>query len=536
MANLEQYRKATGPLPGQYEAWQIFGAGFDNVGKSGKPVVLPLREPKSNEVLLRVDAVGLCQSDIKIIKQGNAHARLRGRNLAADPTVLGHECSVTVVKVGKQWANAFKPGDRFIVQADIYYKGENFAFGYLIPGGLAEYAYLDERALAGDEGCYLLPVQPDTGYSAAALSEPWACVEMSYSLEERLEPGNNQMLIVTDEPSAWDEANPDAILAPRSLDGLGDAKYDDIIVPAPTPAMVAELARHLRKNGVMFLLGKPAESGPVLLDIGRIHYEGIRIYGGGDDMDAIRAANVRHDLKPRGSALFLGAGGPMGQMHVQRACELPNGPSRVVVTDLDRARLDHIAGRFGDIARANGVELLTFAPSQFNAQAEMDAHLRSLAPDGYDDVVVMVAVAGLVPGAVSLAADGGLVNIFAGVGIGSGAGIELDDLCRGVKMFGSSGSRISDLAKVLRLVEEKKLNTNLSVAAIGGLACVREGLEGVEKATYPGKVVIYTQIPDLPLIPVDEAPQRLPDIAETLGPGRTWTQEAENALLEKYAK
>ena len=77
-----------------------------------------LREPKDNEILLRVDALGLCLSDIKIIKQGGDHPRLRGRDLA-----------------------------------DIYYEGVNFAFGYMIPGGLAQYSYLDERALDGDEGC-----------------------------------------------------------------------------------------------------------------------------------------------------------------------------------------------------------------------------------------------------------------------------------------------------------------------------------------------------------------------------------------------
>jgi threonine dehydrogenase-like Zn-dependent dehydrogenase len=83
--------------------------------------------------------------------------------LKKEPIVLGHECSVTVVKAGKQWKDNFKKGDRFIVQADIYYNGVGYAFGYLIPGGMEQYTYLDERVLAGDDGCYLLPVQPTTG-------------------------------------------------------------------------------------------------------------------------------------------------------------------------------------------------------------------------------------------------------------------------------------------------------------------------------------------------------------------------------------
>ena len=93
MSKLENYKKAEAPLPQTYQAWQVFGAGLENVGRDGKPVTVPLREPKDDEVLVRVDALGLCLSDMKIIAQGGNHPRLRGRDLANDPTVLGHECA-----------------------------------------------------------------------------------------------------------------------------------------------------------------------------------------------------------------------------------------------------------------------------------------------------------------------------------------------------------------------------------------------------------------------------------------------------------
>ena len=176
MSKLDTYRQAQQALPANYEAWQVFGAGLENVGRDGKSVTVPMRAPAANEVLLRIDALGLCLSDMKIINQGGNHPRLRGRDLQNDPTVLGHECAATIVAVGENWKDQFQPGQRFIVQADIYYKGIGYAFGYMIPGGLAEYAFLDERGLAGDEGCYLLPVKESTGFSEAALSEPWACV------------------------------------------------------------------------------------------------------------------------------------------------------------------------------------------------------------------------------------------------------------------------------------------------------------------------------------------------------------------------
>ena len=87
---------------------------------------------------------------------------------------------------------------------------------------------------------------------------------------------------------------------------------------------------------------------------------------------------------------------------------------------------------------------------------------------------------------------------------------------------------------MLQLVEEKKLNTNLSVAAIGGMNAGREGLEGVKSARFPGKTVIYTQIPELPLMSIEEVPQRIPGLKDRLSPQGAWTKEAEEALLEMY--
>jgi threonine dehydrogenase-like Zn-dependent dehydrogenase len=284
----------------------------------------------------------------------------------------------------------------------------------------------------------------------------------------------------------------------------------------------------------MYLLDTPLVQGAVSLDIGRIHYEGVRYYGGGNDLPSVQQANARHDLLPGGEALFLGAGGPMGQMHVQRAIEISMGPRLIVVTDLDRDRLDHIERRFGDLVHRHGVQLVTFAPSQFDSPAAMKEHLLALAPGGYDDVVVMAPVARLIPEAIEYAADNAVVNVFAGVGIGNKADIQLNDLCRGIKIIGSSGSRISDLRKVLDMVERRELNTNISVAAIGGLNAGREGLEGVNQARFPGKTVIYPQIPDLPLMSVEEAGRYVPELADKLGPSNTWTKEAEETLIEKF--
>ena len=77
--------------------------------------------------------------------------------------VLGHEVALTVVQVGANLQERFHVGERFIMQADIYYKGVGLAYGYALPGGLSQYNVVGKEILDGDEGCYLLPVKPETG-------------------------------------------------------------------------------------------------------------------------------------------------------------------------------------------------------------------------------------------------------------------------------------------------------------------------------------------------------------------------------------
>ncbi|HOD95906.1 MAG TPA: alcohol dehydrogenase catalytic domain-containing protein [Candidatus Hydrogenedentes bacterium] len=536
MSKLDTYRQAQQALPANYEAWQVFGAGLENVGRDGKSVTVPMRAPAANEVLLRIDALGLCLSDMKIINQGGNHPRLRGRDLQNDPTVLGHECAATIVAVGENWKDQFQPGQRFIVQADIYYKGVGYAFGYMIPGGLAEYAFLDERGLAGDEGCYLLPVKESTGFSEAALSEPWACVVMSYALDERVTPTGAAQLVVADDPADWAEKLPRAQRVPKSLDGLADdARFDDIILVAPTPALVETLGDRLNPNGIMFLLGDPAEDGDAQIDVGAIHYQNKRYLGGGSTLEEVAEANRRIDLLPGGTSLFIGAGGPMGQMHVQRAIEMRNGSGCVVVTDLDRGRLTHIEKRFGDLAKERNVKLITLAPGDFEDQQAMNLRMAALGgANGYDDVVVLAPVPALVKQAVELSAKNAFVNLFAGLATGTRASVSLRQICRGVKMIGCSGSRIKDLRDVLNMVEAGTLDSNRSVAAIGGLDAAHKGLAAVKNAVYPGKTVIYPQIPSFPLTAIDELVAKEPEIAAALGTGGVWTNEAEKLFLEKY--
>jgi hypothetical protein len=69
------------------------------------------------------------------------------------------------------------------------------------------------------------------------------------------------------------------------------------------------------------------------------------------------------------------------------------------------------------------------------------------------------------------------------------------------------------------------------VAAIGSLEAVRDGMQAVMDTSFPGKVVIYPHIKELPLTSLADLKDRLPSVYAKLKNGREWTNEAEDELL-----
>jgi threonine dehydrogenase-like Zn-dependent dehydrogenase len=223
----------------------------------------------------------------------------------------------------------------------------------------------------------------------------------------------------------------------------------------------------------------------------------------------------------------------MGQMHVQRAIEKPDPPSLVLGTDVDSQRLAWMADYLGPLAKERNVEMVAMNPTELSAE-EQDARLRELAPQGFDDVVVTAPVGALAGQGFDYLALGGVLNIFAGVPRGTAADIDLAGVyLRDQRMVGSSGSRVIDLQDTLAATEQGHLATNRALAAIGGIDAVREGLEGVKTGRFHGKVVIFPQIEELGLVPLDQLPEQLPEVAARLAPDGSWTREAEEELLRE---
>jgi len=139
-------------------------------------------------MLARVDAAGICTSNIKLIEQGPKHSLLYGWDITRYPLILGDEGSVTLVEVGEELRESYRPGERYVIQPAIDHppinhreryrdgaKGvEKIAVSYTLAGHLAEYILITEEILAGK--C-LIPLPNEAiSYAHAAMAEPLSCV------------------------------------------------------------------------------------------------------------------------------------------------------------------------------------------------------------------------------------------------------------------------------------------------------------------------------------------------------------------------
>ena len=197
MSKYEVYKSLDYPLPEHNLGWNLYGAGMENMGRGGKPENFPIPEPGDDGMLVRIDGVGICFSDIKVLKQGRQHPKLYNRDMTIEPTRLGLEVALTIIKVGKNLADQFKRGQRFSVQPDVYQQGKSTAYGYTVPGGLIQYHIIGKELLETDTGVCLLPLADAMGYAESSLLEPWGCVMAAYTQRRRLYPlGGGTMWII----------------------------------------------------------------------------------------------------------------------------------------------------------------------------------------------------------------------------------------------------------------------------------------------------------------------------------------------------
>jgi threonine dehydrogenase-like Zn-dependent dehydrogenase len=356
-------------------------------------------------------------------------------------------------------------------------------------------------------------------------------------------------IILTDVPDSIKQAILDTDAGIVERNGLTPADYeslskeltngvgfDDIVVLNPTSAnAIGEIARFIARRGTCNLVGTQPLDGLVQVDLGRLHYDYIAFIGtnSADISAAYGEARNRCELRAGGTTVFIGAGGPMGQMHVQRALELPDGPKLIIATEISDDRLQTLNEMFKPLADKHGRKLLFFNPNTAK-QNFYDFVMVATQNQGADDVVVSVPVASLMEEGSSVMKPDGMMVFFAGVPNGTMGAVNLSNVyLSNAQYTGTSGLTIDDQASVMQRRVAGTLSPGRSVAAIGGLETAAEAIQSVIEGKYPGKVVIFPQIRNLPLMGLKELQERLPEVAAKLGEDLMWTNEAEVVLIEK---
>lgn len=524
--------------------------------------------PGKHQLLCRVEAVGLCFSDLKLLKQFSSHVRKSEVVSGVDlnilkeipsyvpgdaATVPGHEAVVRIEAVGPGEED-LRPGQRFLVQTDYRWvrtATSNGAFGYNFEGALAEYVLMDKRIITSPEGdSMLLPVSEELSGSAVALVEPWACVEDAYASTERtsLKTGGH-LLVVADvevpentfgdlfgrygKPAeiTWLSKSPPPaglsvpIKKADNAAELTDAGYDDVIYFGSVPEVVEKLFAKVALKGLLNIVLCGGKFGrDVVTMVGRVHYGGIRIIGttGSNPAESIEIIPKTDEIRPGDKINIIGAGGPMGMMHVIRnICQGVEGVS-VFGSDVDDGRLAALTKIAAPLAEKNGVQYKTCNPT------------RQETPGPFDYTALMAPIPALVAAAVHNSDERGLINIFAGIPATVTGQIDLDSYIeKRLYFIGTSGSTLDDMKLMLSKVESGRLDTNLSVAAISGLEGATDGIRAVENRSIAGKIIVYPACRDLGLVRLKELAEKMPDVAECLKHG-LWTRRAEKKLLENY--
>lgn len=173
-------------------------------------------EITDSEILACVISDSICMSSYKAASQGKNHKRVPD-DVAENPVIIGHEFCGKIVKVGAKWQDQFKPGDKFVIQPALNYKGSLASPGYSYKycGGAATYVIIPEEVMLC--GC-LLPYDGDA-YFYGSLAEPMSCIVGGYHANYHTKPG----VYVHDMGTV--KGGNMAILAGAGPMGLGCADY-----------------------------------------------------------------------------------------------------------------------------------------------------------------------------------------------------------------------------------------------------------------------------------------------------------------------
>ncbi|MDD6800255.1 MAG: zinc-binding dehydrogenase [Firmicutes bacterium] len=238
-----------------------------------------------------------------------------------------------------------------------------------------------------------------------------------------------------------------------------------------------------------------------------------------------------------GNMAMLASAGPMGLGAIDYALHCDRRPARLVVTDIDTARLNRAAEILTvEEAKKCGVELHYVNTAEVADPVE---YLMGLTDGkGYNDVFVFAPVRPVVEMGDKLLAFDGCLNFFAGP--------TKQDFSAEFNFYnvhyaahhivGTSGGNTDDMIESIKMMNEGKIDPSAMITHIGGMNCVIDTVLNLPKIPG-GKKLTYTHI-ELPLTAIADFAEKGkndPMFAEldriVKGNNGLWCSEAEKYLL-----
>lgn len=286
----------------------MFGAGDVRLVRAPVPAIA------ADEVLVRVKAVGICGTDLRMMKNGYSGIG------PETPRTLGHEISGVIAAVGER-IEGYRAGDRVAiapnmgcgicgqcVKGDLHLCPSYEALGVQLDGGFAEYVKVPWKAVRSGN---LVRLPDHVNFEEAALIEPLSCVYNGI-LQCPIQLGDNVLIIgagtigmlyaqLAKRAGAGKvfvaNRSPERLRLCREIDpelhtfpleGLADAIFAetdgngvDVCVTAnPSPEAQQQAVQLTAVNGrINFFGGLPKASEQVAINTNLIHYRQIAATG-----------------------------------------------------------------------------------------------------------------------------------------------------------------------------------------------------------------------------------------------------------------
>ena len=242
--------------------------------------------------------------------------------------------------------------------------------------------------------------------------------------------------------------------------------------------------------------------------------------------------------KAGGSIAILGGCGPMGLGAVSYALAIENKPAKVIVTDIDDAKL----ARANEVisveeAKEKGVELIYVNTAKMDDPVD---GLKALSVDGkgFDDVFIFAPNEEMVTYGVKMLAFDGCLNFFSGPADQEfSSRVNFYNIHYNSTHFvGTSGGNTEDMKQSIELIESKTVNVAKIATHILGLDHAVETtkalpeLEGSKKIVYTHKKFPLTEVDKFDENSDDEYIRELKSIVERNG--NLWSAEAERYFIQ----